>query len=595
MLYPQTNRIRQSLEISGIWKFRADPEQRGEQEGWYRGFDSGVEIAVPGSWNEQLEELGLLHYVGAAWHQRSVFVPAECADRRLVLRIGSADYSSKVWANGQFVGEHQGGFLPFEFDITSVIQPGAEALITIKVDNQLSRDTIPQGICFEDYVNENRLRDETYPPARFDFSPFGGIHRPVWIYTTPASFLRNVMVDTSIISGSRGRVQVNVFTERADGMKVDGTLEGDGQVIVQHGRVTDGTTRLVFEIENCRYWSPKNPFLHTLDLALTNEDGVLDMYRMSVGVREVKIDGHKLFLNGEEIYLKGFGRHEDFTVVGKGLSLPVLVKDFNLMRWIHANSFRTSHYPYAEEVLDMADRNGFLVIDEVPAVSLDLRYANDRMIRNHKQFIADLIERDYNHPSVVMWSLGNEPNLVGDEGYVKGSGRNYWNDVFSFARSLDDHRPFTVPNCLRAGSDDPVFEFSDILTINRYYGWYEYPGRLEFALQQLEKEMDELHKKFKKPIMMTEFGADAIPGLHSASDQLFTEEYQEKMIRMYISLVRSKPYIIGEHVWGFADFRTPQHFRRVMFNMKGVFTRARQPKAAAFALRNLWKEQDSSQ
>ena len=189
-----------------------------------------------------------------------------------------------------------------------------------------------------------------------------------------------------------------------------------------------------------------------------------------------------------------------------------------------------------------------------------------------------------------MWALGNEPNIVGEEGYAKGTGRAYWKEVFGFARTLDSSRPMVVPNCLRAGINDPALEFSDIVCINRYYGWYEYPGRLDYALTVLEKEMDALYEKYRKPLMMTEFGADTIPGLHYTSDQMFTEEFQEKMLAMYIKLLRSKKYTIGEHVWNFADFRTPQNLRRVMLNMKGVFTRTRSPKLAAFTLRKLWRK-----
>jgi len=148
----------------------------------------------------------------------------------------------------------------------------------------------------------------------------------------------------------------------------------------------------------------------------------------------------------------------------------------------------------------------------------------------------------------------------------------------------------TVPNCFRAGINDPVFEFSDIITLNRYYGWYEYPGQLEHAISLLSTEMDAVYAKYYKPVMLTEFGADTIPGLHSTSDQMFTEEYQEKFLEMYVESIRSKNYTVGEHVWNFADFRTPQHFRRVVFNMKGVFTRDRAPKNAAFKLRKIWSQ-----
>ncbi|KAB2837313.1 MAG: glycoside hydrolase family 2 protein, partial [Melioribacteraceae bacterium] len=150
--------------------------------------------------------------------------------------------------------------------------------------------------------------------------------------------------------------------------------------------------------------------------------------------------------------------------------------------------------------------------------------------------------------------------------------------------------PATVPNCTHAGTDDPVFEFSDVLSINRYYGWYEHPGDLEFGINRLSDELDLVHKKYNKPVFMTEFGADTIQGFHSTSLQMFTEEYQSEILRRYIELIESKDYSIGEHVWNFADFRTPLHFRRVILNLKGVFSRDRQPKQAAFTLKELWKK-----
>jgi beta-glucuronidase len=590
MLYPQTNKTRTVLDLSGIWRFKPDPRDLGEANGWHNKFDAAAEIAVPGSWNEQLEELGLLHYIGAAWYTSQVWVPSEFSGRRIWLRIGSADYSAKVWVNGRVVGESTTGFLPFEFDITEFAAAGEEALVTVRVDNRLTAETIPQGICSEDYTNEKRLREETYPPSRFDFSPFGGIHRPVKLHATPLSHLRDIKVDTALVPGQKGRIGVRVITCDAEGLSVtcrldDGTNGRTASAIVTRERAT---AQLI--VDECRYWSPKDPHLYRLTVELRNDAGLVDTYTLDVGVREIKVEGDRLLLNGERVYLKGFGKHEDFAVVGKGLVLPVVVKDFQLMKWINANSFRTSHYPYAEEIMQMADRQGYLVIDEVPAVSLDMRHTNDRTLANHKHFIEKLFDRDHNHPCVIMWALGNEPNLVGDDGYFNGSGMAYWTEIFAHARSLDATRPMTVPNCQRAGTCDPVLELSDVLAINRYYGWYEYPGRLDVAIDVLDRELEVLHAKYSKPLMMTEFGADTVPGMHSTSDQLFTEEYQEKFIEAYIKLLRSKSYSVGELVWNFADFRTPQHFRRVVLNLKGIFTRAREPKLAAFKLKSLWND-----
>ncbi|HEX9007058.1 MAG TPA: beta-glucuronidase, partial [Bacteroidota bacterium] len=261
MLYPQTNRHRCVLDLSGLWKFRADPEDVGEQARWFEGLDTGVEIAVPGSWNEQLEELGLLHYVGAAWYETTVQVPLLFQGRRLWLRIGSADYSAKVWVNGSAVGAHEAGFLPFEFDVTEWAEPGNEVRVTIRVDNRLTDESIPQGISAEYYEDERRLREETSPPARFDFSPFGGIHRPVKLYTTPAAFIQDIKVDTTVLPEGKGRVTVRVLTRHSTGLTLRCRLGGSDTDAAAQAEPVDEQATFTFEIHDCRYWSPASTFL----------------------------------------------------------------------------------------------------------------------------------------------------------------------------------------------------------------------------------------------------------------------------------------------------------------------------------------------
>lgn len=588
MLYPVLNSFRSTIDLSGFWRFRPDPDDIGEQENWFNACESSLEIAVPGSWNEQLEEAGLLHYVGAAWYFTEVRLPEEVLSKYLEIRVGSADYHATVWVNGCRLGENHLGFLPFAFPLGEAVGSGGHLRIAIRVDNTLSGDTIPQGISSEQYELEGRMREETYPPARFDFSPFGGIHRPVAIVVTPHRRIERISVSTHL-AGENGLVGVDVVATNGGETEIQLTLEGNGVAVsVMARRNGTGTLSAELAVPHCRFWSPGDPFLYSLTARLVEREQVLDEYTLPVGIREVRVEGDRLLLNGEPVYLQGFGKHEDAFAVGKGLHLPLMVKDFQLMKWIGANSFRTSHYPYAEENMFFADRHGILVIDELPAVSLDFRYVSDTTYRNHMEFVRRLFARDGNHPSVIMWALGNEPNLVGENGYSNGAGRAYWKDIFAEARRIDPDRPMVVPNCLRAGIGDPALEFSDILCLNRYYGWYEYPGRLDKAMAALAVELDQMHARYGKPVMMTEFGADTIPGLHAVADQMFTEEYQDSLLRSYIAVIRSKQYTIGEHVWNFADFRTPQNLRRVMLNMKGVFTRTRSPKMAAHALRKIW-------
>jgi beta-glucuronidase len=588
VLYPIINAFRSTIDLSGFWSFRPDPEDIGEEQRWYEGFDTDLEIAVPGSWNEQLEEAGLLHYVGSAWYFTRVNLPTELAGKHLTLRVGSADYHAKVWVNGRSLGENHHGFLPFAFSLDEAVHPGGAVKVAIRVDNRLSDDMIPQGISSEQFELDNRMREETYPPARFDFSPFGGIHRPVKIVATPMARIEDVRVRTTLL-GSGARIDVNVGTEGAGDASVHVYVLGNGASPIASSPLNKGSASMSLTLDHCRPWSAEDPFLYTLDVQLVQGTQIVDEYPLRVGIREVKVSGDKLLLNGKPVYLQGFGKHEDAFAVGKGLHLPLVVKDFELMKWIGANSFRTSHYPYAEEMMQYADRKGILVIDEVPAVSLDFRHVNGTTLDHHKEFIRRLIERDGNHPSVIMWALGNEPNIVGENEYQNGKGKAYWKEVFARARELDPTRPLVVPNCLRAGVCDPALELSDVLCVNRYYGWYEFPGQLCRAEEALSEELDSIHERYNRPVLMSEFGADTIPGLHSTSDQMFTEEYQERLLVTYIRVIRSKSYTIGEHVWNFADFRTPQNLRRVFLNMKGVFTRTRSPKMAAYALRKIWR------
>ena len=478
MLFPVQNKFRNLIDLSGLWQFKVDLANIGETKRWFEEFESESDIAVPGSWNEQLEEAGLLHYVGLVWYRKKFFVPAEWKDTTIFIRFGSADYFSKVWINGNLLGENNLGFLPFEFDITKYVNLGEEAEVVVSLDNHLNDESIPQGITAKHYLDENRLREETFPAARFDFSPFGGLHRPVYIISKPKTHLTSIKVETRI-SGSTGIVDVSG--------KINSEVSGSVLLNIKSKNFDKNTFVKIsgnsfdahIKIEDCIFWSNINPHLYNLKLILLNAEVEVDEYSLPIGIREVKILNNKLYLNGKEIYLKGFGKHEDFSVIGKGLLLPLMVKDFQMMKWINANSFRTSHYPYAEEMMFYADKKGILVIDEIPAVSLDFRYVNDNNLVTHKEYIHRLFERDYNHPSVIIWALGNEPNLVGDGGYYNGKAKKYWHEIFAYSRELDPVRPKTVPNCLRAGINDPVLELSDIVSINRYYGWYEFPGRLD--------------------------------------------------------------------------------------------------------------------
>jgi beta-glucuronidase len=344
-----------------------------------------------------------------------------------------------------------------------------------------------------------------------------------------------------------------------------------------------------------RFWNPTDPHLYPLALTLNDGARVTDAYSLDIGIRTVEVRGDQILLNRQAIKLTGFGKHEDFPINGRGLNLPLIVRDYELLKWVGANSYRTSHYPYSEEAMLLADKLGVLVIDETPAVSLNFNDSDALVAARFKQCsqqIEELIARDKNHPSVIMWCVANEPmvgNPMAGGGSLKATeaGKQFFSKMYAQTRQLDATRPITMVGVMNGPTE--WLGIFDVVSLNRYYGWYALGGRLDQAAQVLERELDALHKSFGKPIIITEFGTDTVAGAHSQPDEMWSEEYQVEFLRRYLDVAAKKPYMAGLHVWNFADFKTGQGIIRMAgMNLKGVFTRDRRPKMAAHFLRSRW-------
>ncbi len=579
---PVNNRYRSAVDLSGIWHICFDPQADGVSRNWHRGIDrrQAFAIAVPGSWNEQLAEAGYMNYCGVAWYETRFYVPETGADRVLSLHFGSADFSAEIWVNGQPAGRSKAAMLPFEIALEGLVQPGEIAVLVVRVDATLDSEGPTQGITRAIYEAEKRPRDEYLPAVRFDFFPFGGLNRPVFLTSRPGMRIRDHVVVSSMRT-------VSVTIDAHDGTEVVVRLSDGSECVEQRAALIDGKASLTLSPQCPELWSPDSPFLHDLEISLLDAKGVtVDQISQRIGLREFRVEGRQLLLNGQPIRLKGFGKHEESPLHGRGLNLPQLIKDFHLLKWIGANSVRTSHYPYSEAFLELADAFGILVVDEVFSINLDFRLVNEATLANHKDAVSQLIARDRNRTCVVAWSLANEPGYLAEAEYREKS-PPYWKELFAHARALDPTRPMTHANVGYAGNDDPAFAESDIIGMNRYHGWYSEPAQLDRATARLRADFDAV-AMHGKPIVLFEFGADAMAGQHASHDQMFTEEYQMRFIEAYWREIVAHPALAGGHVWNFADFRTAQHGRRVVHNLKGVFTRTREPKMAAWALRTLW-------
>ena len=589
MLYPQQNNKRNLLDFPGIWDFQIDPDEIGESAGWFNGLNDARPIAVPASWNDLYDDIR--DYMGVAWYVTESYVPTSWQDERIMLRVGSANYAAKVWINGTLVGQHEGGHLPFEFDVTGNIMWDTPNTIAIQVENHLTPTRVPAGNVQGGIGGFMR----NFPPTTFDFFPYCGLHRAVQLYSVPPTHIADVTVTTDI-DGTNGIVTVAVLA--------DGATTGSLQLT---GEDTNETTALAFSagkaqaqltVADARLWSPDDPYLYKLAVSLG--DGA-DHYTLNVGIRTIAVDGDTLLLNGQPIFLKGFGKHEDFAICGRGNFNPLVVKDYALLKWIGANSYRTAHYPYAEEQMMMADREGILIINEIPNVSLQFTGGDEAVaerLRMCKQQMSELIARDKNHPSVIMWSIANEPMPPdfmkrfmggGDPDPVDPKTTSFFQELNDLCHAEDPTRPVTLVGVM--GGPVEWLATVDVACLNRYYGWYMLGGQLDEAQGTLEQELDALHEQLGKPMLITEFGADTIAGNHSHPSDLWSEEYQVELIRCYLDVADVRPFMAGMHIWNFADFKTAQAtMRAASMNHKGVFTRDRQPKMAAHFLHERWNQ-----
>jgi beta-glucuronidase len=592
MLRPQDTPSRERRTLDGLWQFALDAAGTGRTEGWWRSSLAGArEMPVPASYNDIIPDVAVRDHVGDAWYQTTVRVPRGWAGERIVLRFDSATHRAVVWVGDVQVADHEGGYTPFEADVTDHVTPGGEARITVVVNNELSWQSVPPGIV-EDTPDGRRQR------YYHDFFNYAGLHRSVWLYSTPRTFVEDITVVTGL-EGSSGTIDYDVGVAGAEQVSVRVTVADDEGTEV--ATATGGAGTLT--IDDVHPWRPGEGYLYDLEVALVDEAGqVSDAYHLPVGVRTVEVDGSRFLINGEPFQFTGFGKHEDAAVRGKGFDAPFMVHDFELMEWIGANSFRTSHYPYAEEVLDYADRHGIVVIDETAAVGQNTGLAggifggpsvetfsddtiNAESREVHAQAIRELFARDKNHPSVVLWSLANEPESDTPQAL------EYFTPLFELARELDPSRPIGFVNVMLAPAGEClVSDLADVIMINRYYGWYVNPGDLAAAERGLEEELTAWAEQ-NKPIIITEYGADTVPGLHSITPVPWTEEYQSDYLDMNHRVFDRIEAVVGEHVWNFADFATGPGFFRVDGNKKGVFTRDRRPKAAAHLLRRRWTSQ----
>ena len=592
LLYPCESSARRVVSLDGMWRFAFDPQGQGVDKGWTMALPKSITMPVPASFCDFFTDKDSREYCGDFWYETDFFVPGEWEGKDIAVRFGSVTHHARIFVNGVEVTAHEGGFLPFDAAVTDIVRYNQHNHLAVLANNELNETMLPAGRTTT--LSNGKKMAMPY----FDFYNYAGIHRPVKLLALPKERVLDFSVVHSI-SGTDADVAYTVTTNGDHAVCVD---VYDGAEKVAHADGKSGT----LHIENVKLWNVHAAYLYSFVIRITDGETVVDEYHEKIGIRTFEIKDGNFLLNGKAVYLRGFGKHEDADIRGRGLDLATVKRDYELMKWTGANCFRTSHYPYAEELYQMADEEGFLVIDEVPAVGfmestmnfLSASQGNGKkvgwfekettpqLLENHKAALIDMINRDKNHASVIAWSILNEPQCTseGTEAYFK--------TLFDLAHEIDPQkRPRTYAIVMMSlPNNSKGQQFADFISLNRYYGWYVMGGmNIVDAEAAFRREMDGwsmvLHGR---PMIFTEYGADTMPSEHKLPSVMWSQEYQNEYLDMNHAVFDSYDFVKGELVWNFADFQTTEGIMRVNGNKKGIFTRQRQPKDAAFHFRARW-------
>lgn len=603
MLYPIQTKSRIVSSLDGMWEFVLGDSKLNESLAGKK-LEKSRPMPVPSSYNDIYEDKELRDHFGWVYYQRHFDLPAKLTEDRLVLRFDAVTHFAKVYINGKEVCEHKGGFLPFEVDITDKVND-CNNLLTVAVSNVVNYETLPIGglggggmlDALSMGSEKADLAEEfvqTKNSPNFDFFNYAGITRHVRLYTTPKTYISDITMTNDEVSEN----------EAVLGYKLDVCGKADAKVYVydEDGKCVAQSEGLEGKliIKDVKLWWPLNAYLY--DIVAVYGD---DHYHLPYGIRTVRVDGNKFLINEKPFYFKGYGKHEDTFPNGRGINEVMNYKDLSLMAWQGANSYRTSHYPYSEEMMRLSDRLGFVVIDETPAVGINGMFGGGAnfggqplptfgheksigtlVFDHHKEVIHEWIARDKNYASVVMWSVANEPDSYSEGAY------EYFKPLFDLTRELDpQNRPVTLVSVQMGGGPrtDVSSKLSDVICINRYYGWYFGGPDLVGPMQAFRKELD-IWEEIGKPVIITEYGADTVAGMHDMAENpvMYTEEYQVEYYKANNQVLDEYDCVVGEHPWNFADFATDQNLLRVQGNKKGIFTRDRRPKLAAHYFKERW-------
>jgi len=545
---------REKTDLRGVWRFWPDPEDVGIGQGYQDGLpDEAALTLVPSCWNTKA---GLRDYRGAAWYEKKFYGKPGAG---VLLRFDGVCYYSQVWLNGQELGTHSGGFSPFWF----VVELQGENRLVVRADNRWGKWVLPGAHEFS-----------------VDWQMYGGIARDVWCEQVPTVFIEDVRIATT--GSGKMKAVVRLMNRHEEPARVPVALHVSGETLAGVEARLDGNAREAIELEtrigNPRLWGLGAPNLYDISVTAGGDER-----RTRIGFREISYDGPALKVNGGEVFLRGINRHDDHPDWGHAIPPGLLLKDIELIQDMGCNAIRGAHYPPDELVLDLCDERGIAFFEEVPAYQLSVEQLGSEQTKLAiRQMLDEMIGRDFNHACVMAWGVLNEAETQIESERARAT----VGELADHVRALDPTRPVTYCSAVR-GEDDKYFDLVDLVCINEYLGWYRgTPAELPALLNRCREVWPD------KPLLVTEFGAAAIEGFHSADAVKWSEEGQEKFLRETMEILLKRKDLSGCFIWQMADVEVvPERAmqRPRTKNNKGILSGHRCPKLSYWTAKRLYE------